>query len=129
MALLAKTDIWWRRAYSNLPHTLRQFALAFNIIWRQEPIVILRFFIVSLAKDWVVGVIIIAIHIIVTLLALARLRLVVTEVQESNSSTGFDWAQVCEIVMDRLALRVARRFLRLGVFQDAHLLELPYIKI
>lgn len=115
--------------YSNLPQAFRQLSLALNVIGRQEPIVILGFFIVCLAKYGIVGVVVITVHFIDTLLALPRLGFVVPEIKESNGAPRLDRAEVCEISLYGLALRGSRRLLHLGIFQDTHLLQLAYVHV
>lgn len=90
-------------------------------------VVTFSLFVIGFSKDRIV-VVVITVHIIIgflVLLVFPFLLLVVSEIEEPDSTTRLEGSQVGEIRLQRSPLRGgARSFLGFGVFQDSHFLQL-----
>lgn len=82
--------------YPNLANTLLQRVLALNIIRRQETIIVLALLVIRLAQNRIVGVIIVAVHLVVALFLLTGL---VPEVEEPNRSSRLERTQAGKVCL------------------------------
>lgn len=92
-------------------------------------VIFLALLVIGFADDRVIVVIVITVHIIIGLLALAILPLflfTISEIEEADSTTRLEGSEVREVRLERPSLcRRTRGFLNFRVFHHAHLLQLP----